>query len=666
MFSVMCFEENLTIIITITNSYATMAAKHTLSLRTQTNQCIKSLLSSCKSLQQALQIHAHMIVTGHHNNLFLSTTLFTFYATSTSSQSLHHSHTLFSQITNPDLFLWNAIIKAYSLTLHSPPKHPFSLFKSMLSCSISPDSFTFPYLFKSCANLLVTDNSPKMGLQVHCHVVRNGYGSDVYVNNGMLNFYCAFGGVDDAYKVFGEIPVRNCVSFNTMINGFVRAGFVKCCFRVFEEMRGACVKPDEYTFVGLLSCCSLLENYRIGREVHGLVYRELGCFGGSVLLVNKLVDMYAKCGCLVMAERVVTVSGMKIGMGVVPAWTSLVSAYALRREVEVARRLFDRMGERDVVSWTAMISGYSHAGCFREALELFVKMEGFGLKPDEVAVVAALSACARLGSLELGRRIHHQYAGENWTCGLNGGFISAVVDMYAKCGSIDAALDVFRKISDDVKTTILYNSIISGLAHHGLGEHALTLFEEMGLLGLKPDKITFIAVLSACGHCGLVDVGKKLFESMLTVYGVNPEMEHYGCIVDLLGRAGRLDEAHRLVLKMPFKANAVIWRALLSACKVHGDVAFARLASYELLELERDHGASYVMLSNMLADMDQHDEAAGLRKAIDNVAIQKPSGLSYMELNGTLHKFVAGDKSHTEAKTAEVVLGEINLGLNSE
>ncbi|KAI5419353.1 pentatricopeptide repeat-containing protein At2g22410, mitochondrial isoform X1 [Lathyrus oleraceus] len=633
-----------------------MAAKHALSLRIRSNECVKSLLSSCKTMQQALQIHAHMVVTGRHNNLFLSTTLFSFYASSFSSQSLRHSYTLFSQITNPDLFLWNAIIKAYSLNLHSPPKHPFSLFKSMLSCSVSPDSFTFPFLLKSCANLLISA-SPKMGLQVHCHVVRNGFDSDVYVNNAMLNFYCVFGGVDSACKVFEESSVRDCVSFNTMINGFVHAGFVGGCFRVFEEMRVFCVKPDEYTFVGLLSACSLLENYRIGREVHGLVYRELGYFGDSVLLVNKLVDMYAKGGCLVMAERVV--SGMKDGKGVIAAWTSLVSAYALRGEVEVARRLFDQMSERDVVSWTAMISGYSHAGYFQEALELFVKLEGLGMKPDEVAVVAALSACARLGALELGRRIHRQYAGENWICGLSGGFTSAVVDMYAKCGSIDTALDVFCKISDDVKTTFLYNSIISGLAHHGLGEHALTLFEEMGLLGLKPDKITFVAVLSACGHCGLVDAGKKLFESMLTVYGVNPEMEHYGCIVDLLGRAGRLDEAHRLVLKMPFKANAVIWRALLSACKVHGDVALARLASYELLELEHNHGAGYVILSNMLADMDQHDEAACLRKAIDNVVIQKPSGLSYVELNGTLHKFVP------EAKTAELVLGDINIGLNS-
>lgn len=458
-----------------------------------------------------------------------------------------------------------------------------------------------------------------------------------------------------------------------MINGFVRVGRVRCSLKLFGEMRGFCIRPDEYTLVALLCGCSLLEDVRIGKQVHGLVYRELGtCLGGdnnNALLVNALVDMYAKCGCLGMAERVVVSGvGMKGGV-VVTAWTSLVSAYACRGEVEVARRLFDQMGgERDVVSWTAMISGYSCAGHFQQALELFVQLEGLGMKPDEVAVVAALSACARLGALELGRRIHRRYSGENWPGGgggRNGGFIGAVVDMYAKCGSIDMALDVFCKTSDDQKTTFLYNSIISGLAHHGLGEYAITLFEEMGLLGLEPDGVTFVALLCACGHCGLVDVGKKLFESMLTVYGVSPEMEHYGCMVDLLGRAGLLNEAYNLILNMPFKANAVIWRALLSACKVHGDVALAQVASHELLEMELDHGAHYVMLSNMLADMDQHEEAEGLRKEIDNVGIQKPPGWSYVEMNGVLHRFQAADKSHPEAKATEMMLRDINMGLKS-
>ncbi|KAK7277505.1 hypothetical protein RJT34_22519 [Clitoria ternatea] len=617
---------------------------------------LKALLGSCKSIQQAFQIHAHMVVTGRHHDLFLLTTLISFF----SSKSLHHSHLLFSQITNPDLFLFNAIIKA-----HSPSLHSLSLYKTMLSASpsISPDSFTFPFLLKSCA----TSSSAKLGYQVHCHVLRSGFHSDVFVVNALLHFYSVFGDVCGACKVFDESPVRDCVSYNTMINGFVRVGRAGCCLRVFGEMRGSCIEPDGYTLVALLSACFLFEDRRIGRVVHGLVYRKLGGFGGNDLLMSAVVDMYAKCGCLEVAERVMKfccgVGGN--GKNVVAAWTSLVSAYALRGEVEVARMLFDQMGERDVVSWTAMICGYSHAGCFKEALELFVQLEGLGMRPDKVVVVAALSACARLGALKLGRRIHHKYAGENWQCGQVGGFICAVVDMYAKCGSIDTALDIFCKTSDDMKTTLLYNSIISGLAHHGLAEYAMALFHEMRLLGLEPDEVTFVALLCACGHSGLVDDGKRLFESMLNVYGVSPQMVHYGCMVDLLGRAGSLNEAYDLIQNMPFKANAVIWRSLLSACKVHGDVELAKLASQELLAIEHDHGACLVMLSNMLTDMDRHDEAASVRKEIDEVGIQKPPGWSYVEMNGALHKFLAGSKSHQEAKAIELMLRDINMGLKS-
>ena len=524
----------------------------------------------------------------------------------------------------------------------------------------SPDSFTYPFLIKSCARLLL----PKLGFQVHCHVTKNGCVSDIFVVNALLHMYCVFGETIYACKVFEESPVRDCVSYNTMISGLVQAGRAGCALQIFREMGVFGIEVDEYTVVALLSACSLLDDCEIGKQVHCLACKKLGCVDSNVLVMNALVDMYAICGCLEMYYTVLE-NGVRSGKSVVAAWTSVVSAYARRGEVEAARGLFDQMDERDVVSWTAMISGYTHAGYFQEALELFVQLEGLGIKPDLVAVVAALSACARLGALDLGRRIHHKYAAENWPCGQNGGFISAVVDMYAKSGSIDTALDIFTKTSDNWKTTLLYNSIISGLAHHGLGEYAITLFKEMGLLGLGPDEVTFVALLCACGHSGLVDDGKKLFESMLTVYGINPQMEHYGCMVDLLGRAGHLNEAYHLIMNMPFKANAVVWRALLSACKLHGDVELAKIASQELLAIEHDHGARYVMLSNMLADIDQHEEAASVRKAIDDVGIQKPPGWSYVEMKGALHKFLAGDKSHPEAKATELMLRDINMGLKS-
>ncbi|KAK7355542.1 hypothetical protein VNO80_14800 [Phaseolus coccineus] len=615
---------------------------------------LKAVLASCKTIHQALQIHAQAVVTGRHHHPFHMAPLISFFATN----HLHHSHLLFSQIPNPDLFLFNFLIRAFSLS--QTPHHALSLFRSMLSSSppISPDSFTFPFLFKSCAKLSLS----KLALQLYSHVIKTGFDSNVFVLNAVLHFYFAFGDVHNACKVFHESSVRDRVSYNTMINGLVRAGRADCSLKVFGEMRGNRVEVDEYTLVALLSACSSLEDRGTGRVVHGLVYRKLGCVNENELLMNALVDMYAKCGCLEVAERVVSCGNGKSG---VAAWTSLVSAYALRGEVEVARRLFDQMGERDVVSWTAMISGYCNSGCFQEALELFVKLESLGMEPDEVAVVAALAACARLGGLELGRRIHRKYDGASWRCGTHRGFTCAVVDMYAKCGSIDTALDVFSRTRDDMRTTFLYNSILSGLAHHGLGEHAMAVFEEMRLLGLEPDEVTFVALLCACGHNGLVNDGKRLFESMLSVYGVSPQMEHYGCMVDLLGRAGGLDEAYYLIQNMPFRANAVIWRSLLSACKEHGDVTLARLASQELLAMEHDHGARNVLLSNMLILMDKHDEAASVRKAVDDVGIQKPPGWSYVEINGVLHKFLAGDTSHPEAKATELMLRNIHMGLET-
>ncbi|KAL4338967.1 pentatricopeptide repeat-containing protein At2g22410, mitochondrial-like [Arachis hypogaea] len=622
-----------------------------------TNQSlkIKALLSSCKTMQQGLQIHAYVILNGCHHDILVQTSLISFFASLNSSSSLHHCRLVFSQVTTPDTFLWNAMVKAHSYS-HTP-QYTITFYRSMLNAPASPDSFTYPFVIKSCARLL----SPKLGFQVQCHVMKNGCVSDIFVVNALLHMYCVLQETPYACRVFDESPVRDIVSYNTMMSGFVQAGRVGCVFRVFKEMGVFGIEVDEYTIVALLSVCNLLEDFKIGKQVHCLACKKM-CSNDVVM--NALVDMYARCGCLDMAERVMK-SGVRSGNSVVAAWTSVVSAYARRGEVEVARRLFNQMDDRDLVSWTAMINGYSNAGYFQEALDLFVQLEDLGLKPDVVAVVAALSACARLGALDMGRRIHCRYAAKNWPDSQDGGFIAAVVDMYAKCGSIDTALDIFNKTSDSLKTTLLYNSIISGLAHHGHGEYALTLFKEMKLLGLKPDEVTFVALLCAFGHNGLVDDGLNLFESMLSVYGINPQMEHYGCMVDLLGRAGHLNEAYGLISNMPFKANAVIWRAFLSACKLHGDVELAKIAGQELLKMEHDHGAGYVMLSNMLADAAQHEEAASVRKEIDEVGIQKPPGWSYVEMNEGLHKFVAGDKSHPEAKATELMLRDINMGLKS-
>ncbi|KAF7804411.1 pentatricopeptide repeat-containing protein [Senna tora] len=622
------------------------------------NQTLNALLRSCRTIKEALQIHAQIVVNGRHADLFVLSGVISFFALSGTRNGLHHSRVLFSQIHFPDVFIWNAMIRGYSLS--DTPEDAIFLYKSMLAEGVqSPNEFTFPFLLKSCVRL----SRLQTGRQVHCHITKNGFESDIYIVNALLHLYCAFRDMKNACYVFEKSLVRDCVSYNTMISGYVQAGLAFSSLQFFKKMLELHIWLDEYTVVALLSACSSLIDPIAGKQIHCLAYIILGSVSSNILLMNALVDMYAKCGCLKMAERVLSTMGTNKS---ITALTSVVSAYAQCGEVEVARRIFDQIDEKekDVVSWTAMISSYSRVGHFLEALELFVQLEGLGIKPDVVAVVAAISACARLGALELGRRIHQKYA-ENWPFCQHGDFTSAAVDMYAKCGDIDTAMDIFRKTPDHLKTTVLYNSTISGLAHHGLGETAITIFKEMGLLGFRPNEVTFVAILSACGHNGLVEDGKKLFESMLTVYNINPAMEHYGCMVDLLGRAGCLNEAYDIVKNMPFKANSVIWRALLGACKTHGDVELAKTAGEELLAMEPDHGARYVMLSNMLADTDQHEEATRVRKTIDDAGIQKPPGWSYVELNGTLHKFLAGDRSHLEAKATKLMLRDMYMGLKS-
>ncbi|XVE96598.1 hypothetical protein REPUB_Repub02eG0236700 [Reevesia pubescens] len=317
------------------------------------------------------------------------------------------------------------------------------------------------------------------------------------------------------------------------------------------------VQPDEFTIVALLSVFSSLNESRIGKQIHGFVYRNLCCVDSNVSLKTAILDMYAKCGLMDLAERVF--SSMASSRSTA-AWSSMVSGYARSGEIEAARRIFDKLDQRDVICWTAMISGYSQSGQYSEALELLAQMGGLGIRPDEVTMAAVLSSCARLGAL------------------------------------------------------LLVRDFIVG-----------TLRDSKGF----KDRLTFqfydLWSSSACTcHSGLIEEGKELFRLMSNVYGIKQHMEHYGCIVDLLGRDGCLDEAYGLIQSMPFEANSIIWRALLGACKLHGNAKMGEVASQKLIELEPDHGARYVLLSNMLANTNQWEQAGRVRKVMEDRGIQKP------------------------------------------
>ncbi|XP_043705267.1 pentatricopeptide repeat-containing protein At2g29760, chloroplastic-like [Telopea speciosissima] len=620
------------------------------------NQSPVSVIESCKSIKEALQVHAQIILNGFTRHNFILSRLISFFALSGSPEGLHHSRLLFSQIDRPNIFIWNTMIRGYSR--NDSPSEAILLYKSMMVRGlVFPNNFTFPFLINSCARLHTTHS----GEEIHCHVIKCGFDSDLFISNSFMGFYSVFGDIQSARILFDLCPHRDLVSFNTMISGCARGGQPIDALRLFGEMIVSGMEPDDFTVVALLSACSALSEPKLGKQIHCLVRKKSILYDSNDLLTGALVDMYAKCGIMDMAARVFNEMGTRKST---VAWSSMVLGYARCGQIVIARQLFDQMDERDLVSWTAMISGYSQTGKYNEALQLFVDMEGMGMKPDEVTLVTVLSVCARLGALDSGKRLHYQYV-QDGSFNHNVILTTAIIDMYAKCGSIETALDIFHRVPDKSKTIFLFNSMISGLAQHGLGKTAITILREMESVGLKPDDVTFVGLLCACSHGGLIPEGKKLFDYMLKEYGIEPQIEHYGCMVDLLGRGGHLNEAHDFIQRMPFEANSVMWRALLGACRIHGNIAIGDIAGKKLLELEPHHGARYVLLSNLFADVNQWEEAGRMRKLMEERDIQKPPGWSYVEFNGTIHKFLAGDKSHPRAKEIELMLGDMARRLKS-
>ncbi|PIA37202.1 hypothetical protein AQUCO_03000056v1 [Aquilegia coerulea] len=487
---------------------------------------------------------------------------------------------------------------------------------------VFPNNFTFPFLINACAKL----SSVKSGEVIHCCVIKSGYESDIFIRNSLIHLYANFGNLDCAEQVFGGSCERDIVAFNSMINGYARHGRPTDAFRLFGEIRYSDVKPDEFTIVSLLSACSVLNDVNAGKQIHVLMYKNLGIDGCNVLLRSALVDMYAKCGVMRLAERVF--SSMGNNRTTTTAWSSMVSGYARCGQIEIARRLFDEMVERDLVSWTIMIGAYTQAGRYSEALGLFAEMEGEGIKPDEVILVAALSASAKLGALCIGERLHNQYIKDE-LFGQNLILTTATVDMYAKCGSIDIAFDIFKGVQE--KTVFLYNAMIHGFAQHGRSEAAMKLYKEM--------------------------------ES--AVHQVEPQIEHYCCLVDLLGRSGHVKEAYDFIQKMPFDANSVIWRSLLGSCHIHGNIEMGEIAAKRLLEMDPNHGARYVVLSNMLTDANRWEDAGRVRELMEDRGIVKPPGWSYIEANGTLHSFQASKKSHSQSKEIDLMLEDMATQLKS-
>nr|TKS12180.1 pentatricopeptide repeat-containing family protein [Populus alba] len=338
-------------------------------------------------------------------------------------------------------------------------------------------------------------------------------------------------------------------------------------------------------------------------------------------------------------------------------WNTLIDGYARLREVDVAELLFNQMPARDIISWTTMINCYSQNKRFREALGVFNEMAKHGIGPDEVTMATVISACAHLGALDLGKEIHYYIMQHGFKLDVYIG--SALIDMYAKCGSLDRSLLMFFKLQE--KNLFCWNSVIEGLAVHGYAEEALAMFEKMEREKIKPNGVTFVSVLSACNHAGLIEEGRKRFASMTRDHSIPPGVEHYGCMVDLLSKAGLLEEALQLIRTMKVEPNAVIWGALLSGCKLHRNLEIAQVAANKLMVLEPGNSGYYTLMVNMNAEVNRWGEAAKIRLTMKEQGVEKRSpGSSWIEMESQVHQFAASDKTHAASDEIYSLLAELD------
>ncbi|XP_039032778.1 pentatricopeptide repeat-containing protein At1g05750, chloroplastic-like [Hibiscus syriacus] len=443
------------------------------------------------------------------------------------------------------------------------------------------------------------------------------------------------------HQISLQHPLQSVVSWTSSISRHCRAGRLSVAVQEFKRMRLAGVEPNHITFVTLLSGCAEfpLKGRDLGSSIHGYVCK-LGLDIDDVMVGTALVEMYAKGERVEVAKLVFDL--MKVKNSV--SWNTMIGGYIKNREYEKAVEVFDEMPERDVISWTALINGFAKRGFYEEALDWFREMIIFGIEPDYVSIIAALTACANLGTLTVGLWVHRLFLKQSFRNNVR--VNNSLIDMYSRCGCIEFAREVFDKMKE--RTLVSWNSIIVGFAVNGFADEALKFFDAMQIEGFKPDGVSFTGALTACSHAGLVDEGLHYFDIMKRVYRISPRIEHFGCIVDLYSRAGKLKEAWNVVQNMPMKPNEVVLGSLLAACRNHGDINLAERIVKNLVALDPGSDSNYVLLSNIYAAVGRWEGASKVRRRMKALGILKKPGFSSIEIDGCVHEFVASDKSHME------------------
>ncbi|XP_065880155.1 pentatricopeptide repeat-containing protein At5g27110 [Euphorbia lathyris] len=659
---------------------------------------------SSKSLMLGKLIHQKMVTSGLQNNIPLCKNLIDLYF---SCQYFDYAKLVFKRIENPlDISLWNAIIAAY--TRNHMYIEAFQIYQSLLQYPyLNPDSFTYPSVLKACAGL----GKHYYGKLLHSRLLKSGLLFDIVVRSSLVGLYAKCSSFDYAIQVFDEMPDRDVASWNTIISCYYQDGKAQKALELYGKMRESGFEPNSVTLTVVISSCARLLDLERGKEIH----REILTNGIILdsFISSALVDMYGKCGCLDTAKGIFEqmpkktlvawnslIAGyssvgdtkecidlfMRMEKGVIKANLTTISSmllacsraaelqvgrlihgYVIRNRMKPdifvisglidlyfkcgrvlsAENVFKMMPKASVVCWNVMISGYITVGNYVDALGMYNGMKLAGVKPDAVTFSSILSACSHLAALEKGKEIHN--------CLTEAGFetnevvMGALLDMYAKCGAVNEALAVFHKLPE--RDIVSWTCMITAYGSHGQALRALRLFDEMQLSNAKPDVITFLAVLSACSHGGLVDKGCYYFNLMSDKYGIKPRTEHYSCLIDLLGRAGRLWEAYSILQNTPEITEDVgLLSTLFSACHLQKEFKLGEEIAELLIKKDVEDSSTYITLSNMYAFEKDWEKVRMVRLKMKKLGLKKNPGCSWIEIDKRIQPFFVEDQSHAQAE----------------
>ncbi|KAH9784451.1 pentatricopeptide repeat-containing protein [Citrus sinensis] len=574
---------------------------------------VASLVSACASVgafRTGEQLHSYAIKVGISKDIIVEGSMLDLYV---KCSDVETAYKFFLTTETENVVLWNVMLVAYGQL--NDLSESFQIFKQMQTEGLTPNQYTYPTILRTCTSL----GALSLGEQIHTQVIKTGFQFNVYVCSVLIDMYAKLGNLNTAQEILRRLPEDDVVSWTAMIVGFVQHGMFGEALELFEEMENQGIQSDNIGFSSAISACAGIQALNQGRQIHAQSY--ISGFSDDLSIGNALISLYARCG-----------------------------------RIQEAYLVFNKIDAKDNISWNGLISGFAQSGYCEGALQVFSQMIRVGVQANLYTFGSVVSAAANLANIKQGKQVHAMIIKTGYDSETEAS--NSLITLYAKCGSIDDAKRGFLEMPE--KNEVSWNAMITGFSQHGYALEAINLFEKMKKHDVMPNHVTFVGVLSACSHVGLVNEGLRYFESMSTEYGLVPKPEHYACVVDLLGRAGSLSRAREFTEQMPIEPDAMVWRTLLSACRVHKNMEIGEYAANHLLELEPEDSATYVLLSNIYAAAGKWDCRDQIRQIMKDRGVKKEPGQSWIEVKNSIHAFFVGDRLHPLADKIYDYLGNLN------